>query len=358
MGGIRICNDEFHASCYFRTMADSNHNKCLVQITEKCNMKCEHCFVSAGREGIEMNMEQFENRVVPNLVKNRFSKVTLTGGEPLVHSRILDMLKLLSENGIETAVCTNAVLITESLVVSSKELGNVHFNVSLDGFRPESHGRFRGNDDKGLFKRIINNIEILGNNQLLHGILVTPNVYADIREYAQICEFAKGCGAKYVLINPLSQFGRGSGNLDLAYDDEQMMQLKKYTQKFACDGFEVTYIRFPNEEAKPLGECVAGKITYVFADGEVAYCPYMVFAADNMDNRYDRRDFILGNIFDESFDYLQAMERYRFPVRSYEVCKDCDNADCRKGCYASKISKGEELIARDELCPLNRREKL
>lgn len=357
MGGIEIYNNKFHASCYFRTIADFNHNKCLIQITEKCNMKCEHCFVSANSGGIEMNMEQFKYRVIPNLLRNRFSKVTITGGEPLVHPSVLDILKILNNNGIETAICTNAVLISDNFVDSVIKLGNVHFNVSLDGFRAESHGKFRGNCNKKTFETIISNIELLGKNQLLKGILVTPNDYADLQEYVQICEFAKKCTAKYVLINPLSQFGRGSTNLELGYNDEKMMQLKECTQKYDDDDFEVTYIRFPNADTKPLGGCVAGKITYIFANGEVAFCPYMVFAADNQNNEYNRQDFILGNIFDETFDIGHALKKYRFPATSSEVCVECNREDCQKGCYASKIAKGMKLTSRDELCPMNQKER-
>ncbi len=352
MSGIKICSDEYHAACYFRTIADKNHKKCLIQITEKCNLKCEHCFVSAGKGGMEMSMEQFESRIVPELIGNYFSKVTITGGEPLVHPHVLDMLKLLSNNKIETAVCTNAVLISNYFIDSVKKIGGIHFNVSLDGFRPESHGLFRGNCDKKLFRKIIENIELLGKNELLNGILVTPNIYANIEEYVKICEFAKSCGAKYVLINPLSQFGRGSNHLDLGYNIKSLMQLREYTQKYDDDKLEIVYIRFPNSDAKPLGGCVAGKIIYIFVNGEIAFCPYMVFAAENKDNKYDRHDFILGNVFDKNFDFESVMKEYCFPVTDSDVCRKCNRNDCKKGCYASKIAKGISLIERDELCPL------
>ena len=354
MSGIRICDNRFHPSCYFRTIADQGNRKCLIQITERCNLECEHCFVSAGKHGRDMDVERFETRVVPQLVKNRFSKVTITGGEPLLHPKFLEMLMLLSCKEIEIAVCTNATLITDTICDATKEFANVHFNVSLDGFRPESHGRFRGNCDEALFDRIKSNIKLLGSKHLLHGILVTPNAYADIHEYEQICEFSKECGASYVLINPLSRFGRGSNNTELAYDEKKMMSLYENTKKYNSDGFEVTYIRFPNVDAKPLSECVVGKISYIFTNGEITVCPYMVFAANNIDNEYDRKDFIIGNIYDEEFDFDEALRRYQFPVAFSDVCRECKNGNCKKGCYATKMARGKNLLGSDELCPIRK----
>jgi hypothetical protein len=33
------------SSCYFRTTADGGARKALVQIDERCNLHCAHCFV-------------------------------------------------------------------------------------------------------------------------------------------------------------------------------------------------------------------------------------------------------------------------------------------------------------------------
>jgi MoaA/NifB/PqqE/SkfB family radical SAM enzyme len=40
-----IAVDEQASSCYFRTTVDTPYRKALVQITERCNLRCAHCFV-------------------------------------------------------------------------------------------------------------------------------------------------------------------------------------------------------------------------------------------------------------------------------------------------------------------------
>jgi hypothetical protein len=39
------------SSCYFRTSVGGDGRKALIQITERCNLHCAHCFVSSGDWG-------------------------------------------------------------------------------------------------------------------------------------------------------------------------------------------------------------------------------------------------------------------------------------------------------------------
>ena len=226
-------------------------------------MKCKHCFVSSSSQGREISYETFQTITLPHLIKNNVDKVTLTGGEPLVHNELLKIVKLLDENNIAISICTNASLISKKFVDSISGYNSLHFNISLDGFSHLSHGKFRGNEDPGVFQNIIKNISLLGDRRLLNGILVTPNIYSNIIEYEKICIFAKECNARYVLMNPLSKFGRGEDSTSIAFTNSEMNKLREATIKYCSDNFEVIYIRFPND-SKPLGGCVAGQIFYIF----------------------------------------------------------------------------------------------
>lgn len=116
MNGKKIYNEEYCAACYFRTIAEYPNKKCLIQLTEKCNLHCEHCFVSANGDGQEMDFEKIQDNILPQLLKNSVSKVTLTGGEPFVYPKLLNVIELLLKNNIAVSICTNATLITESFL--------------------------------------------------------------------------------------------------------------------------------------------------------------------------------------------------------------------------------------------------
>ena len=345
--------DIYCPSCFFRSGPISGKKKVLLQITEKCNLHCKHCFVSATGKGNDIDYSMFVSTILPHLIEGSINKVTITGGEPLVYSKVANVVEMLTKNGISVGICSNATLVNVDLCEALSSLGNVHFNVSLDGFSELSHGHFRGSAYSGIFDRTISGIKLLSDYKLLQGVLVTPNKYASLDEYVEICRFAKSLRAKYVLFNPLSEFGRGEDSVGLAYTSELMCELKDRTAVFADASFEVVYIRFPNTEQLPLSGCVAGDITYIFSNGDVAICPYMAFSSKDRVSKYHYENFIIGNIFDTSFNYNDAIDHYSLPINSGYICAACKNSKCLKGCYAAKISKGLSLADADkELCPL------
>lgn len=354
MNGEKIYNSNYCAACYFRTISKYPSKKCLIQLTERCNLHCEHCFVAANSSGKEISFNDIETKILPKLIEGGVSKVTLTGGEPFTYDRLSDVVFLLIENNIEVCICTNGTLLNNDFLNKISELDNIHFNVSLDGFSSKTHGKFRGNESEQTFSKIVSNIKSLGKRNLINGILVTPNIYTPILEYIEICKLAIECGANYVLMNPLSQFGRGENSKGLAYSNAQMLKLQSLTEQYIKNDFEIIYIRFPNIEEKPLSQCVAGKISYIFTNGDVAFCPYMAFAAKNENSLYSYSDFIIGNIFDSTFSLNENLKAYKFPVSYEEVCKGCSNQKCKKGCFASRISQGMNLESSDKfLCPLS-----
>lgn len=349
----KIYQPERAVACYFRTAAAPPNKKILLQITERCNMHCAHCFVSATCAGEEIKYEKIEREMLPALLNASVSKVTLTGGEPLVHPDVVKIINLLSSHNIAVSICTNGGLITDRLLDQLDRSSDIHFNVSLDGFSNNSHGRFRGILKENLFDNIISNIRKLSQRKLLNGILVTPNIYSSIDEYIKICEFATEIHAKYVLFNPLSEFGRGQNTQKLGFPLKKMHELQLATQKFNNENLEIVYIRFPNAN-KPLGDCVTGKILYVFTNGDIAFCPYMVFAAKDKISKYKPESFIIGNIFEEDCNINKDLELYRLPTDARSsTCESCEiEPYCGKGCLAAKIAQGSLLSDCDvELYP-------
>lgn len=349
----RIQDNSSCNCCYFRSIAELPYKKILLQLTERCNLHCEHCFVSSSTSGEEMTYETIEKILLPILVRAQVRKVTLTGGEPLVFGNLLDVITLLSKFNMEISICSNASLITKEFLDGISNLRSVHFNVSLDGFTNMSHGRFRGNFGDGMFNRIISNIIMLGEYGFLNGILVTPNNYTEIEEYESICEFAKANKARYVLINPLSSFGRGERTHSLGYSLDKLIELRNAIERHNYAGLEILFIRFPNTESKPLGSCVVGKTPYVFSNGDIAICPYIVFAAKDSISKYKPEQFIIGNVFEKGFDLDCSLNRYELPSEmQIGDCCTCVMDSCSKGCYAAKISMGLSINCADKLCPM------
>lgn len=350
----KIISEYKAASCYFRSSVESPYRKALLQITERCDLHCVHCFLSAGNYGDTMPIGIISGMVIPRLKECRVISVTLTGGEPFVHPDIIEIARLLREADIKVSICTNGASMSLKQMEALAKIGNIYLNVSLDGFRPESHGKFRG--DKTSFSKTIKIIRYLSWYQLLRGLLVTPNNLAEISEYAEICEFAIQNRATYVLMNPLSSMGKGvKAQEKLRAPDEIMRKIKAITFPFS-DYIQVVYIRFPNDQKLPLISCEAGNIIYAFVRGEVTMCPYLVFAARTPQSLYEPKEFIVGNIFKDD-DVAEKLDAYKFYERyrlgDNQTCKSCHlNFQCGKGCPAAIVASGRQINDLDLLCPI------
>lgn len=343
------------SSCYFRTTTDGLTRKALVQIDERCNLHCAHCFVSATREGRSMPYEQIARTLIPRLTQCRVERVTLTGGEPTIHPRFLDVVRAFRSALMEVGVCTNATTLDGAQIEALKCVGGVHCNVSLDGFSPRSHGRFRGDQDS--FHTTISTVRTLASAGLLQGLLCTPNTLAEDDEYRKLCQFAAQHGAEYVLLNPLSSMGRGvKSQARLAATEHQMRHIRQLTASFDSAGLDVVHIRFPST-GQPLAGCQAGTIIYVFTPGEVTVCPYLVFAARTPQSMHDPAEFIVGNIFNDA-DIAARLDAFgfgrRYSMGANPTCRACGlRSECGKGCPAAVVAAGERIGAVDgEICPV------
>ena len=95
----------------------------------------------------------------------------------------------------------------------------------------------------------------------------------------------------------------------------------------------------------------------MFTPGEVAVCPYLVFAAKTLQSHHDPAEFIVGNILTdpciaERLDAYNATEHLEMGANP--TCRSCIIADsCGKGCPAAVIAAGERIGAVDaEVCPI------
>ncbi|MCK8677984.1 radical SAM protein [Streptomyces lichenis] len=350
-----IRTEEQATSCYFRTSVDHPYRKALIQICEPCNERCAHCFVSATKRGEYMPLERIRTSLIPQLAEARVTRVTITGGEPFMHPDLMDIVAAFRQAGMGVGVCTNATMVTDEQI-TELAAHQAHMNVSLDGFAADSHGRFRGRPEG--FEETVTTVRRFARAGILQGLLCTPNNLAEDDEYRQLCEFAREQGAAYVLMNPLGEMGRGANSSrTLRRPDEHMHDIRDLTLPFAEDGqLDVVHIRFPNED-KPLGGCEAGTIIYVFTKGEVAVCPYLVFAARTKASRHPDTDFIVGNVWTAT-DIAARLDAYRFHERfkvgANTSCGSCSlSPSCGKGCPAAVVAAGERIGAvYTELCPV------
>jgi len=112
-------------------------------VTKACNLRCVHCYASAGggSEG-ELTTEECKE-VIDDLSSMRVPLILFSGGEPLLRKDIFELAEYSKERGLKFALSTNGTLITPEVAERLKEAGFEYVGVSLDGSR-ETNDRFRG----------------------------------------------------------------------------------------------------------------------------------------------------------------------------------------------------------------------
>lgn len=117
---------------FFQSFFVKNPGRIQIGITDKCNLSCEMCprsvFVS-GKD--EMQIESFKTV----LEKIPMAKIaTLTGwGEPLLHSKIFEMIKLCKSRDLKVKLTTNGILLNENRLKNLLESGIDSISFSIDG---------------------------------------------------------------------------------------------------------------------------------------------------------------------------------------------------------------------------------
>ena len=133
--GRRVAGAEVANACYFRSGAIPGGRKALLQVTERCDLRCAHCFVSATRRGADMRLGDLAT-ALPRLESARVSTVTLTGGEPFVHPDLLELVTLLTGTGVAVTICTNGVSVTTDQIATFDDLRRTSF---CSAVLPDAH---------------------------------------------------------------------------------------------------------------------------------------------------------------------------------------------------------------------------
>jgi len=119
-----------------------------VSVTGRCDQACAGCFYSA-RPGSavppnDMPFPLFE-KVVRQAAEMKVFQMALGGGEPTLHPRLVEMVRLARQNGIVPNLTTNGNHLSRDLAVALKEAGLGQVQISLNGASEEKNAATRPN---------------------------------------------------------------------------------------------------------------------------------------------------------------------------------------------------------------------
>jgi len=131
-------------------------------ITQKCNLKCKHCYSDSGDQAVPDELSTEEAfRFVDDLSQWGIGLLIIDGGEPLCREDLLDIVRYASSKSIRTTIGSNGTLIDEEMARKMRDSGVMAVAISVDGADAVTHDSFRGMD--GAFGQTLKGIEACRN---------------------------------------------------------------------------------------------------------------------------------------------------------------------------------------------------
>lgn len=82
-------------------------------LTKSCNMKCKFCFATFNDLGVVKHNLENSKKIILEIAKNGFTKITFAGGEPTLIKELPEIVKYAKEVGLITTIVTNGAKLSE-----------------------------------------------------------------------------------------------------------------------------------------------------------------------------------------------------------------------------------------------------
>lgn len=140
-------------------LARGNPFQVLIQVTNRCNMRCSFCdfWPNGARPEEELKVDDYRRLSQELLGLGRFL-ISIEGGEPLVRPDLLEIVRAFGRDHLPT-LYTNGWFITPEVARSLWDAGLVQVGVSIDYPDAARHDAKRG--PAGTFERALRAVETL-----------------------------------------------------------------------------------------------------------------------------------------------------------------------------------------------------
>ncbi|MBU0488365.1 MAG: radical SAM protein [Bacteroidetes bacterium] len=128
-----------------------------VELTNKCNFRCPHCYTGGSfgdREQGMMNREVFR-RIVDQAAGKAHRLLLYFQGESLLHPELIDFIRYANKKHLHTYLSTNGSLLAEELSKQIIASGLDVLVISYDGKSQETYGKYRINGNLEALDRAI-----------------------------------------------------------------------------------------------------------------------------------------------------------------------------------------------------------
>lgn len=317
----------------------------IIDITNECNLNCAHCFNRKSFNSARyLSLEQID-MIVSKAIPYKVEKVYLSGGEPLLHPELYNILRCLTRKypHIEIGIATNGTLLNDEILRCIELCGNVVVQISVDGSNAKIYEQTRG---KGVFPAFCTGFEALAKSKIKKKTArtcISAINYKDVEPIYRMCVHEK--------IEPSFLFVSEMGN---AIDNWGALQLTTAQKLSVIDTLERLNMEYGFKVGvpKPAYDCSFTQLALKHKnEGRSEYVGKWTLSVD-VKGATSCCQFLqnhpIGNIFcdtiDEMFegttfkDLCSNAEQRVSEIEKHQICEKClVKSICGGGCIAPAI---------------------
>ena len=171
---------------------------CNYYVTYRCNAKCGFCDIWE-RPSPYITLENAQQNL-KDLQRLGVKVIDFTGGEPLLHRQLPELLTLAKDLGFITTVTTNTLLYPKLAAQLAGKIDMLHF--SLDAIEPEKHNESRV---VACYDHLLQSIEIAKSLGEKPDILFTVN-NENVSEIEEVYSFFVQKKGLHLILNPIFEY--------------------------------------------------------------------------------------------------------------------------------------------------------
>ncbi len=324
-------------------------------ITRRCNLSCQHCYLPAqdgtGTDTFEELRTEEALQVIDQIaLVNPEVMLILSGGEPILRKDIFELAEYASGKGMMVVLGSNGLLIDAEIAFRLRQSGVSGVSISLDSHDPRVHDAIRSRD--GAWEAAIKAVRICRSNELAVQINTTVS-QKNYNEISRLIEYCQTLGVDVFSPFFLICTGRGEELTDITPKDYERILSLIVEWQGIYDGMMIrtrctpTFRRIlyqidPNSTLLKLdtGRCLAGlHYCRITPEGNVTPCPYMPLPVGNV-----KRDSF-KDIWTESDEFAL--------LRSASLKGKCGLCEFRLicgGCRARAFAFYKDYMEEDPWC--------
>nr|CCE70410.1 TPA: heme biosynthesis protein related [Pyrococcus abyssi GE5] len=326
-----------------------------VEITHRCNLKCEHCYVGTRNNPATLSLEVIK-KLIHDMEKLGCYQLAIGGGEPTLHPNFEKILEIIHKSKIFAHIVTNGTTnLSEYLEkYANKKKRSFEVTISIDGPK-EIHEKVRKSVK---FEEIINNIKKLAELGWKPQIQTTvslktykyiPKLLKELKDlpisaWAVKMEYPVGNARSHANIFPSStEFVKMTSEIWEWWEESNLKRIE-----FVEDlGYFPPAIKKPAKK-RAYYLCSAG-VTQVTIDAEGNITPCTLIQITDGSTKY-----IAGNLYYDSLIEVwhtsNVLWEFRLMWPENESCARCGLV-CAK-CPATVLGIKGDIRKPDPRCPL------